>query len=177
MKLRLTLGIVGCTLLTLLTPSILKAQAGDFGTNRQPRTCPSSRSAPKTGRISAAQAMIYAACEAEKKTNNYSVNFVDILNLEVAPKPRRITTADFENFRNIDTQKPAYDLRGSVIAYTCYRVSNTQFGYRAGQNCSIRRVPESKGVCFQNTFGDWYCFIGTVSYPLTSEEKMPAPAN
>lgn len=174
MKLRFTLGIFGCTLLTLLTPSILKAQAGDFGTNRQPRTCDST-SAPKSGRIDAAQAKIYAACEAEKPVNNYSVRFIDILSLEVAPKPRRVNMRDLQEYPNIDIEKPIYDLKGSVISYWCYRVSDSQFGYRAGRNCTIRRVPESTGRCFQNTFGNWNCGIGT--YSATSEQKMPAPAN
>ena len=172
MKLRFTLGIFGCTLLTLLTSNLLKAQAGDFGTKRQPRTCEST-SEPRSGPISAAQAKIYVACEAEKKANNYSVRFIDILSIEVASQPRRVNIRDIQADPKIDTKKPVYDLQGSVVTYWCYRVSNSQFGHRAGQNCTIRRIPQSTGRCYQNTFGNWNCAIGT--YSATSEEKMPAP--
>jgi hypothetical protein len=173
MKSRLTLGIIGCTLLTVITPNILQAQARDFGTNRQPRTC-ASTSAPKSGRISAAQAMKYVACQAEGDREvkmSGTINFIDILNLEVAPKSRQVNIRDIENYPDIDTEKLIYNLRGSVVAYTCYGLNGPI--YQRGQNCTVSRVPKSTGKCSQNTFGDWRCSMST--YSPKSESKMPPP--
>jgi hypothetical protein len=172
MKSRLTLAIVGCALLTLLNPYILTAQAADYGTNRQPRTCP-SRSAPTSGAIGARQAAIYVACEKESVgyQTNYSRDFIDIFSIQVS-KPRQVTGNDLRSFNNIDTTKPAYDLRGSVVGYKCYRVNNGG-SYQPGHNCHVWRVPESVGACVQDTFGAWQCTMST--YSPTSETKMPAP--
>jgi hypothetical protein len=170
MKLMLTLAIIGGTLLTLLTPSILTAQNNDYGTNRKLRTCP-SRSEPKSGSISAAQAKIYVACSVEeKRVFNASVQFVDILSLQVAPKSRRVKDSEFRRYQ-IDIEKPVYDIRGSMILYTCQNTLGTS--YPRGQNCIVYREPKSSGMCYQTTFGDWYCSMGGSS--ARPEPKMPAP--
>ena len=113
MKSRLTFAIVGCTLLTLLSPGFVTAQSRNVGTNRQPRTCP-SRKAPTSGAIGAKQAAIYATCDRESDgyQRNYSTQFMDILNVQVS-KPRQVRGNDLRIFNNIDTTKPAYDLQGS----------------------------------------------------------------
>ncbi len=172
MKLKLTIGIISGMLLTLINAHSLTAQGADFGTNRQPRTC-ASRSAPIKGRISAAQAAIYVACDAENESMRLSgsINFIDILSLEVAPKPRRVNGNDLSYFSQVDTSQPAYDLRGNVVSYTCYNVSIRP--YKAGSNCSVRRIPQSRGTCLKNTFGEWFCSIDR--YSQTVETKMPAP--
>ena len=170
MKLRLTLGIVGCTLLTLLTHNIQQAQAGNFGTTRQPLTC-ASTSAPETGRISAAQAMTYAACEAETKRNNYSVRFIDILSLEVAP-PHIASNEEIRSYNVRNMTNPVYKLEGSVVAYTCYNIGLV---HPSGQNCTVNRIPKASGRCFRTTDGDWNCAIQTFTFPDTSERQLPPP--
>jgi hypothetical protein len=175
MKSRLTLAIVCCGLLTLLNPYIITAQAADFGTNHQPRTCP-SKSAPTRGAIGAKQAAIYAACHREDVrliTMNGTVQFVDILSLQVS-KPRRANSNDFRSFTNIDTTKPVYDLQGSVIAYTCFTIAEGSI-YKRGQNCTITRVPDSRGLCVQDTSGEWSCTISTYLPGLKQERGMPPP--
>ena len=173
MKSRLTLSLIGCTLLTLLAPTITHAQNIDVGTNRQPRTC-SSTSEPKTGPISAAQAMIYVACEAEgdrRVKMGGTVYFIDILSLQVDPKPRQVTLRDVENYgETIDREKPTYTLMGSVVSYTCFGLGNI---YQRGQNCIGRRIPQSLGKCYKTPFKDWRCSMST--YSQTSESKMPPP--
>jgi hypothetical protein len=169
MKSRLTLGLIGYTLVTILAPS-LPAQANDYGTIRQLRTCP-SRTEPRSGRISVAQAKIYAACYYEEKgVFNAAVQFVDILSLQIAPKPRRVRDTDLR-LNQIDIEKPVYELRGSIVVHTCQNITE---GYPRGQNCSVSRVPKSTGKCYQTTFGDWYCMIGGASL-VRPETKMPAP--
>jgi hypothetical protein len=171
MKSRLTLSIIGGTLLTLLAPSILPAQANDYGTSRQLRTCP-SKTEPRSGRISVEQAKIYAACYYEEQgVFNASVKFVDILSLQVAPKSRRVKGSEFRRYQ-IDIEKPAYDIRGSMILYICQNTLGTS--YPRGQNCTVYREPKSSGMCYQTTFGDWYCLMGG-SASTRPETKMPAP--
>ncbi len=170
MKSRITLAIVGCALLTLLSPCLVTAQSRNIGTNRQSRAC-GSRMAPTSGAIGARQAAIYAACDRESGgyQRNYSTQFMDILNLQVS-KPRQVRSNDFRIFNNIDTAKPAYDLQGSVVHYLCYTISGV---HPAGGNCTVSRVPESVGVCVQDTFGKWFCNMSY--YTPKSEYKMPPP--
>jgi hypothetical protein len=169
MKLRLTCGVIGC-MLTILASNILPAQANDYGTSRQRRTCP-SRTEPSSGGISAEQAAIYAACYYEERAVfNAAVDFVDILSVEVASESRQARSADF-GLHQIDIEKPIYDIRGSIVVYNCQNITE---GYPRGQNCRISRVPDSTGKCYQTTFGDWYCLLGGSSL-VNPETGMPAP--
>ena len=176
MKSRLTLGIIGCTLLTFLTPNILQARPNiDVGTNRQPRTC-SSTSEPKSGRISAAQAMTYVACQEEgdrKVKTGGTVYFIDILSLQVDPKPRQVNLRDVQQYgETIDREKPIYNLQGSVVAYICRGLGNI---YQRGQNCTVTRIPQASGKCFKSPSGNWDCAIQTATFPDTSERHLPPP--
>jgi hypothetical protein len=159
------IGIIGCMLLTLLTPTSLKAQAkGDIGTNRQPQTCP-SRLEPRKGSISAAQAKIYATCEAEadrivKKSGR--TDFIDIFSLKVNPKPRRAEYLDINYFGNAIANSAVYDIRGTAVAYSCAALDNRAGGGRPGKNClntnlGDRRPNNSVGVCFKEPAGNWRC--------------------
>jgi hypothetical protein len=169
MKSRLILGLIGCTLITILASS-LTALANDYGTNRQRRTCP-SRTEPRSGGISVEQAKTYVACYYEEKAVfNASVDFADILSLEIAPKSRRARAADFR-LHQIDIEKPIYEIRGSIVVHNCQNITE---GYPRGQNCRVSRIPKSTGKCYQTTFGDWYCVLGGSSL-VRPETKMPAP--
>jgi hypothetical protein len=176
MNTKLTVGIIGCTLLTVLSPTILNAQTGrDFGTDRQPRTC-QSRSAPTSGGISAAQATAYAACEDEadsKVKSSGTVNFVDILSLQVL-KPRQVNELDLRRYGQgiIDENRPIYPIQGSANYYTCYNLLGGI--YKRGQNCSVYRSTESRGNCFKTTFGKWTCKL---THSGTPEGKVAPPGN
>jgi hypothetical protein len=173
---KLTVGIVSCTLLTLLSPSILNAQTGrDFGTDRQPRTC-QSRSAPTSGGVNASQAAVYAACEDEGDSKSRlpgTVNFVDILSLQVL-KPRRVNEIDVNRYGQgiIDENRPIYPIQGSANYYTCYNLLGGI--YKRGQNCSVYRSQESRGNCFKTTFGKWTCKL---THAGTPEGKVAPPGN
>jgi Tetratricopeptide repeat len=162
MKSKLTISIIGSMLLTLLTPTSIKAQAkGDIGTNRQPQTCP-SRLEPRTGMISAAQAIKYATCEAEadrivKKSGR--TDFIDIFSLQVNPKPRRAEYLDINYFGKAIENSPVYDIRGTAVAYSCAALDNRAGGGRPGKNC-LNTHPDDKnsaGVCFREPSGNWRC--------------------
>jgi hypothetical protein len=115
---------------------------------------------------------MYVACYYEEKpVFNASVKFVDILSLEIAPKTRRARSSDLNLNSQFDLDKPVYELRGSIIEYNCYNVTE---GYPRGKNCSVSRIPKSTGKCLQTTFGDWHCVLGGGSL-VRPETKMPAP--
>jgi hypothetical protein len=162
MKSKFTLGIIGWMLLTLLAPTSLKAQVtGDLGTNRQQQTC-TSRLEPRTGPISAAQAIKYATCEAEgdrivKKSGR--TDFIDIFSLQVNPKPRRAEYLDINYFGKAIANSPVYDIKGTAVAYSCAVLDNRAGGGRPGKNCLNTRPDDknSVGVCFREPSGNWRC--------------------
>jgi tetratricopeptide (TPR) repeat protein len=171
MRSRFTLGIIGGMLLTLLTPNSLKAQAkGDLGASRPPQTCP-SRLEPRTGVISAAQAIKYATCEAEADRRVKSpgqTNFIDISSLEVNPKPRQAKYLDINYFGKAIANSPVYDIRGTAVAYSCAAINNRAGGGRPGKNClnthaDDRGPNNSVGVCFREPSGNWRCRLSVGS--------------
>lgn len=175
MKLKFTNWVMGCTLLTLLAPTILHAQTPEYGTTRRPRTCP-SRVEPRTGAISVEQAKMYFMCGREKETDFYgrlATNYlmlVSDLTIQVAPKPRPFNFSTDGRYLGIDTELPVYDIRGSFTTYFCSNRSSD-----IGKNCLAHQNYIQQGICYRNTFGDWYC-------NMTGKRKMigqylPPPTN
>jgi hypothetical protein len=175
MKLSLAIGFIGSMLMTISDFGILPAKANDYGTNRQLRNCP-SRTTPIKGRISVEQAKQYVACSYEEKAPfNASVKFVDVLSLEIAPKPRSPKPADLR-LANLDIEKPIYDLQGSLVVYTCAKITDSSSSSKRGQNCSIVRNPKAIGKCYQTPFKEWHCVMVLGSGLLNRPEyKMPPP--
>jgi Tetratricopeptide repeat len=162
MKSKLTISIIWGMTIALLTPTSLNAQAkGDLGTNRQQQTCP-SRLEPRTGVISAAQAIKYATCEAEadrivKKSGR--TDFIDIFSLQVNPQPRQAEYLDINYFGKDIANSPVYDIRGTAVAYSCAVLDNRAGGGRPGKNC-LNTHPDDRnsvGVCFKAPSGNWRC--------------------
>jgi hypothetical protein len=183
MKSKLAIGIIGSMLLTLLTPANIKAQTrGDIGTNRQQQTC-RSRTEPRTGPISAAQAIKYATCEAEADRivkNPGMTDFLDISSLQVNPKPRRAAYADIYYFGDAITNSIVYEIKGSAVAYSCTAVDSFPSS-RRGKNCLTtneqdRGPNNSAGVCVRFPSGDWRCNLG-VGGANSSQYGPPPSAN
>jgi hypothetical protein len=187
MKSKLTIGI-SITLLALLTPSILVAQSLPYGTARTPKTCP-SRSEPKRGAPSVAQAKMYFTCESERqdgevgKGSTFVSNIIltDNLTMQVASSSRPANGTDLQynsTYRGslgMDTTKPVYDIRGSYDRYVCYDTTRSirdRSIYPVGANCNASRYT-SAGVCFRNTFGDWHCMMKGNSKEIG--KKLPPP--
>jgi hypothetical protein len=173
MKLISTVSISAFFLGLLFIPSSLNAQDMEFGTSRRPRTC-ASRSQPVNGAISAQQAIKYFICDTETiNSSALGARFVTDLNLQVAPKPRRVTEDDIGRAarinNQIDTDKPVYDIRGSFKRYSC---TNKPDWVAQKQNCSLNVFSNSQGICFKNNFGDWHCTMQGKS-PLLSEKFAP----
>jgi hypothetical protein len=184
MKSKLTNGMIGWMLLTLLTPTSLNAQPETaYGTSRQPATCP-SRSEPSTGRISSAQAIKYATCDAEGDQVVPSpgiANFLEILSLQVSP-PRPVNKADVVIYgKKIDRSKPIYEIKGSAVLYACSRIAGTaQFAIgERGKNCQIWGSTDSdstnsRGQCFTDFAGKWRCQLSIANI---ASVKGPPPSN
>jgi hypothetical protein len=178
MNAKLTIGIIGCTLLTVLTPGIINAQPSNlnFGTSRVPRqNCP-PQIEPRSGAISAAQATLYATCNGEKKKNNHSVQFVDIRDVRVV-RSREVARKDVYYFGSkIDTGKPVYDITGNVTSYYCSAIipGERLSIHRAGTNCNLYLIPEALGTCVKTVFSKWECRIDTATQEY---KQVPPPAS
>jgi hypothetical protein len=182
MKIQITLATIGCTLMVLLVPPPISAQIPSIGTNRRPQICP-SRKAPTRGVPSLAQAKKYFTCHAELEFSGRSgssgiLNLISDLTMQISPRARRFSAStDSEYGLNHRLNKPlgltsnllVYDIQGSYTNYSC---SNA--GYRKpGANCEIEQFTDSRGICFQNTFGDWHCTM--VGSPDRDKTRMGPP--
>jgi hypothetical protein len=142
-----------------------------FGTSRTLRACP-DRSQPSSGRMTVAQATAYVVCKYESdKPYNSTVQFIDVIKLEIAGATRKVSAGDVSRWPQIDKSKPIYDLRGHYILHTCSNLSNAR---KAGSNCLRGEVTNAKGTCYRDKFGDWSCYIG--GQPATRAINQPAPS-
>lgn len=161
-------ALIGGTLLTLLTPtSVVKAELTDaeylttFGTSRRPQTCP-SRSEPRTGQLSVAQAIKYTRCIYEVEGER--LKFLDISNFQLSP-PRRATERDFIRF-NVERNQPIYAIKAYAVSYFCFPISNSGSSIGGpGKSCDIsgskiRDPLNSDGVCFKDLQERWSCRLG-----------------
>lgn len=179
MKLKFTLRIIGCTLLAVFTPTVLTAQTLPYGTARTPQTCPSMVE-PKTGPPSVEQAKMYFLCDQEWESSvGKSLWLISDLTLEVAPNSRPANGTDLEyNTRHggehlsMNTKQPVYDIRGSFTRYICHQIKRLN---PVGKNCTVSQYPNSTGICFRNTFGDWHCRMIGSSKQIG--EHLPPPEN
>ena len=176
MNLKLIFRVAGLTAFALSTTTMLAAQDLRYGTSRVPQSCP-SRSEPKTGAITARQAEKYFTCHVENGEafdgERGSMSFVTDLKIEVARKSRRATIGDVTRAANsrslaLDMDRPVYDIRGSYKDYYCGR---TTAAVEEKRNCILSNSPKSQGICFQNSFSDWFCLLTGPS----KEISRPAP--
>jgi hypothetical protein len=183
MKSRLTIGI-SITVLAIITPSILVAQSLPYGTARTPKTCP-SRSEPKKGAPSVAQAKMYYTCESETQAGEVGIGatpsyirLTDNLTMQVASKSRPANETDlkfndsYSGSLGMDTTKPVYDIRGSYDAYVCYDTTRKSRLNPVGANCQVSRLT-STGICFRNNFSDWHCMMKGKSKKIG--DRLPPP--
>jgi hypothetical protein len=172
-------ALVGCTLLTLLTPASSLAEVAanltdaefltTFGTVRRPQTCP-SKSEPTTGRLSVAQAIKYTRCSFEERNSlnveseHTRLRFVDISNFQLSP-PRQATERDFVRF-HVERNQPIYVIKAYAVSYFCFPISNSGSPIGGpGKSCDIsgsqiRDPLNSDGVCFKDVQERWSCRLG-----------------
>jgi hypothetical protein len=186
-------AIIGCVLLTLLTPTSLLAEVAanltdaefltTFGTIRRPQTCP-SKSEPMTGRLSVAQAIKYTRCFFEERgslkveSEHTRLYFVDLSNFQLSA-PRKATERDYIRF-NVERNQPIYVIKAYAVSYHCFPISNSGSSIGGpGKSCSvsgsdIKDPLNSDGVCYKDVQGRWTCRLG-----ITPGKDMwgPPPAN
>jgi hypothetical protein len=186
-------AIIGCVLLTLLTPTSLLAEVAanltdaefltTFGTIRRPQTCP-SKSEPMTGRLSVAQAIKYTRCFFEERNSlkveseHTRLRFVDISNFQLSP-PRQATERDVIRF-NVERNQPIYVIKAYAVSYFCFPISKSGSSIGGpGKSCDIsgsqiRDPLNSDGVCFKDLQERWSCRLGITPGKNVSG---PPPAN
>jgi hypothetical protein len=178
MNLKLIFGIAGLTVFTLSTTTKLAAQDLRYGTSRVPQSCP-SRSEPTTGAITARQAEKYFTCHIEQGESfdgdRGSMSLVTDLKIQVAPKSRRATLGDVSRAANsrslaLDMDRPVYDIRGSYNSYFCGR---TTAAVEEKRNCILTNFPKSQGICFQNSFSDWFCLLTGSTKQISNQSPPP----
>jgi hypothetical protein len=177
MNLKLIFRVAGVTVFALSTTTNLAAQDLRYGTSRVPQSCP-SRSAPTTGAITARKAEQYFTCHIENGEafdGNSLMSFVTDLKIQVAPKSRRATLGDVNRAANsrslaLDMDRPVYDIRGSYNSYYCGR---TTAAVEEKRNCSLNNSPKSQGICFQNSFKDWFCLLTGPSKVISNQSPPP----
>jgi hypothetical protein len=174
MNLKLIFRIAGLTIFALSTTTKLAAQDMGYGTSRVPQSCP-SRSEPKTGAITAKQAKKYFTCHVEKgevfNAKDTHMNLVTDLKIEVAPKSRRATIEDVSRAANssslaLDMNRPVYEIRGSYNSYFCNRITGA---VQEKRNCILSNLPKQQGICFQNSFSDWFCLLSGPSKMISGQ--------
>jgi hypothetical protein len=128
-----------------------------YGT-RDPRTC-SSRNLPARGAPSAAQATQYVICALEQGNGSSAMSLVTNVKVQVAPVPHpanpNLTPSDS------DPREPYWDIRGSFTSYICYPLDSLigSPDFARTHNCDTSDSPSATGICYKNTFGDWYCIM------------------
>jgi hypothetical protein len=164
MKSKLIISLIGCTLSTLLTPTSLLAEIGTdlsdtdyftkYGTSRRPQTCP-SRTEPRTGQLTVAQAIKYTRCRIESENDfglNF-VNFVDFSNFQLSP-PRHAYESEY--IYSLDPNQPVYDFKAYTVTYHCNNIIGSGGSIsQQGKNCApvgadIPGPINSSGICFQD---------------------------
>jgi hypothetical protein len=158
-----------------LTPLSVQAQ-GSVGAkygSREPTQC-AQMTAPKKGPPSNAQAAQYLKCGMEIGGTGGTLNLLQEVNVQVAPKGRQYNPR--APIPNVDTTFPIYDIRGNYVKYICSPVySSNLTGSNVGKSCYSYAHPKAEGVCWKTTFGDWGCTMsdGNGIYSQKSNQAPP----
>ncbi|HEX4694755.1 hypothetical protein [Sphingomonas sp.] len=149
----------------------------DYGATG-PRKC-STRKVPADGPPSNETIAKYVICGGEEVTGSNLYLYDNVVVTDVAPGRPYNPNEDI-NMSNIDINKPVYAIKGSLRGYQCGPVMKPG-GYdggpddHKGTNCSRTTEPNASGLCYQDTFGDWYCNMLDVSAPVNAERQVAAP--
>ena len=150
----------------------------DYGATG-PRKCSTRKVPAGNGPPSNDTIAKYVICGAEGVTasNLYLVDNVVVS--EVAPGRPYNPNEDI-NMSNIDINKPVYAIKGSLRGYQCSQITkpggyDMGDAYKKGSNCNRTTQPNASGLCYVDTFGDWYCSMVDVSAPVNAERLQPAP--
>jgi hypothetical protein len=125
-------------------------------------------SKPAKGPPSNAQALEYLKCTMEIETSG-NLYLLQDLTVQVAQKGRPYNPR--APIRNIDTDYPVFDIRGSYVRYQCDRVYSGGSLSNVGKNCNSYDQPKAEGVCWKTTFGDWGCNMMDLNHSGSQYQK------
>ncbi|MCZ6771611.1 MAG: hypothetical protein O7G83_06440 [Proteobacteria bacterium] len=149
---------------------------------RDPMTC-DSLTEPSDGKPTAARAAELLRCSIEGIGDGSLFLLEDLVVSEVGDSeevdevniPDIDTSAsaavDAGYFRDIDTTKPAYPIRGSLVRYECRRQNEDN----AGANCWRYEEPNASGNCYRTTSGEWNCLMSDLALVRTEGVAPPGP--
>lgn len=140
-----------------------------------PRTC-TNRKIPSDGAPSPSQAAAYATCDIEGESSQL-LYLVDKLVITGVGKARQHNP--LENMRQIDVERPVYDIRGSYDSFQCRMIATSTLvdmgpSYQKGANCNLYAATKATGSCYTDTFGDWRCTLYD-AYARKVSDTAPAP--
>jgi len=149
----------------------------DYGATG-PRKC-STRKVPASGPPSNETIAKYVICGAEGVTAS-NLYLVDNVVVSAVAPGRPYNPNEDINMSNIDINKPVYAIKGSLRGYQCSQITkpggyDMGDAYKKGSNCNRTTQPNASGLCYTDTFGDWYCSLLDVDAPVNAERLQPAP--
>lgn len=69
--------------------------------------------------------------------------------------------------------EPIYQIRGSYTNYNCDVIERDRSN--AGKNCQVYVHQNATGLCYRDTFGDWYCYMSDFNHPTFPDQYDAAP--
>ncbi len=138
-----------------------KKSIGERYGSREPRACGDMK-APARGAITAALAVKYFICAAEKVDGQY-LYLVENVKVEVGTSRPYNPNMDL-NVPEIDVRFPLYPIRGSHDLYQCKDPKNDYIRI-PGKTCVRYEHRNAKGFCYKTTFGDWRCYQTDLNIP------------
>ena len=142
---------------------------------RNPRTCV-DKTIPQKGAPTAAQVVQQFICQTEgihtgAASGTQILHLVDNVRVQVAPpRPFRPNVDLIDDIR---PGEPIYQIRGSYTKYNCDVIRADQAN--AGKNCQVYVHQNATGLCYRNTFGDWYCYMSDFNHPVFPDQYDAAP--
>lgn len=157
--------------LLLLAASAFPASAQTLGQQyhtREPHTC-ASKASPKSGALSNAQAAQYLTCIMEVEGSRQLVLVSDV-QVQVGSGTRY---NDMPAIRRPGSAAPnamIYAIRGSYKRYTCEVPSSYTL---EGQHCNVVNHAHAEGLCYLDSFNEWYCAMADNNAPYGTPNQPP----
>ena len=148
-----------------------------------PRTC-STYKTPAKGPPTADQIAKYVICYTEQEhSTSANLTLVDQVQITDISGGRPYNPNEDVNMGRIDTTAPIYDIRGSLMQYSCNQIVQPG-GYDGGPDwhpgtqCRSSAEPQARGVCYQTALHEWYCNIVDIAGIENSQNGVaPPPAD
>jgi hypothetical protein len=133
--------------------------------SRDPRPCGDLTGGAPTK----AQALNSFICHAEYE-GQMKLRLIENASIQLG-NPRKYNMKEDYNVPNIDVTKMVYPIRGSFTQYSC--VAYSDYMQNKGKNCMVAEHPNATGLCYKDSWANWLCSMGDVSFKITSNNAAP----